>query len=156
MDKVTGQCPQTTAFLKRKESRSGIEPRSFRLPAYRLTDRPNRLSIYVGPWVGYIYSGTVPVPPPTQQTVFPFCTVSLRQPSRLTGGQSKLSQMTCFSEDMKCWGAWLRHYLRAQSQGCHTIDRVEEREAWQRSEAATETIFLERTREGHPSVRPEH
>ena len=44
MDKVTGQCPQTTAFLKRKESRSGIEPRSFRLPAYRLTARPNRLS----------------------------------------------------------------------------------------------------------------
>ena len=33
MDKVIGQCPQTTTFLKRKESRSGIEPRSFRLPA---------------------------------------------------------------------------------------------------------------------------
>ena len=33
MDKVTGQCPQTTTFLKRKESRSGIEPRSFRLTA---------------------------------------------------------------------------------------------------------------------------
>ena len=33
MDKVTRQCPQTTTFLKRKESRSGIEPRSFRLPA---------------------------------------------------------------------------------------------------------------------------
>ena len=33
MDKVTGQCPQTTTFLKREESRSGIEPRSFRLPA---------------------------------------------------------------------------------------------------------------------------
>ena len=33
MDKVTGQCPQTTTFLKRKESGSGIEPRSFRLPA---------------------------------------------------------------------------------------------------------------------------
>ena len=32
-DKVTRQCPQTTSFLKRKESRSGIEPRSFRLPA---------------------------------------------------------------------------------------------------------------------------
>ena len=31
MDKVTRQCPQTTTFLKRKESRSGIEPRS--LPA---------------------------------------------------------------------------------------------------------------------------
>ena len=31
MDKVTGQCPQTTTFLKRKESRSGIEPRSFQL-----------------------------------------------------------------------------------------------------------------------------
>ena len=33
MDKVTGQCPQTTTFLKRKDSRSGIEPRSLRLPA---------------------------------------------------------------------------------------------------------------------------
>ena len=33
MDKVTRQCPQTTTFLKRKESRSGIEPRSFRLPS---------------------------------------------------------------------------------------------------------------------------
>ena len=43
MDKVTRQRPQTTTFLKRKESRSGIEPRSFRLPAYRLTIRPNRL-----------------------------------------------------------------------------------------------------------------
>ena len=31
-DKVTRQCPQTPTFLKRKESRSGIEPRSFRLP----------------------------------------------------------------------------------------------------------------------------
>ena len=44
MDKVTGQCPQTTTFLKRKESRSGIEPRSFRLPTSRLTARPNRLT----------------------------------------------------------------------------------------------------------------
>ena len=33
MDKVTGQYPQTTTFLKRKESRSGIERRSFCLPA---------------------------------------------------------------------------------------------------------------------------
>ena len=32
MDKVTRQCPQATTFLKRKECRSGIEPRSFRLP----------------------------------------------------------------------------------------------------------------------------
>ena len=28
-DKVTRQCPQCTTFLKRKESQSGIEPRSF-------------------------------------------------------------------------------------------------------------------------------
>ena len=28
-DKVTRQCPQTTTFWKRKESRSGIEPRPF-------------------------------------------------------------------------------------------------------------------------------
>ena len=32
-DKVTRQCPQTATLLKRKESRSGIEPRSFCLPA---------------------------------------------------------------------------------------------------------------------------
>ena len=31
-------------LLKRKESRSGIEPRSSRLPTYCLTARPNRLS----------------------------------------------------------------------------------------------------------------
>ena len=31
--KVTGQCPQTTTFLKSKESRNGIEPMPFRLPA---------------------------------------------------------------------------------------------------------------------------
>ena len=31
MDKVTRQYPQTTTFLKRKESRSGIEPRSLRV-----------------------------------------------------------------------------------------------------------------------------
>ena len=43
--KVTGQRPQTTTFLKREENRSGIEPRSFRLPAWRLTARPNRLTI---------------------------------------------------------------------------------------------------------------
>ena len=46
MDKVTRQCAQTTTFLKKKESRSGIEPRSFRLPAKRLTARPNRLTKY--------------------------------------------------------------------------------------------------------------
>ena len=28
MDKVTRQCPQTTTFLKKKESRSGIDPRT--------------------------------------------------------------------------------------------------------------------------------
>ena len=48
MDKVTRQCPQTTTFLKRKESRSGIEPMSFRLPAYRLTARPSRLTYRCG------------------------------------------------------------------------------------------------------------
>ena len=42
-DKVTRQCPQTTTFLKRKESQSGIKPRSFHLPAYRLNARPNWL-----------------------------------------------------------------------------------------------------------------
>ena len=31
-DKITRQCPQTTTFPNRKESRSGIEPRSFCLP----------------------------------------------------------------------------------------------------------------------------
>ena len=32
-------------LLKRKESRSGFEPRPHRLPAYRLTARPNRFSL---------------------------------------------------------------------------------------------------------------
>ena len=32
-DKVTRRCPQTTALWKRKESRSGIEPRPLCLPA---------------------------------------------------------------------------------------------------------------------------
>ena len=32
-DKVTRHCPQTTFFLDRKDSRSGIEPRPFCLPA---------------------------------------------------------------------------------------------------------------------------
>ena len=32
-DKVTRQCPHTTTVLKRRESRSGIEPRPFCLPA---------------------------------------------------------------------------------------------------------------------------
>ena len=36
-NKVTRQCPQTTPFLKRKESQSGIEPRPFCSPALRLT-----------------------------------------------------------------------------------------------------------------------
>ena len=31
-DKVTRRCPQTTTFLKRKESRGRFEPRSFCLP----------------------------------------------------------------------------------------------------------------------------
>ena len=31
-DKITRQCPQTTTFVKRKESRSGIEARPFCLP----------------------------------------------------------------------------------------------------------------------------
>ena len=55
MDKVTRQCPQTTTFLKRKESRSGIEPRSFRLPAYHLTARPNRLSTFEVTSSRYLY-----------------------------------------------------------------------------------------------------
>ena len=32
-DKVTRQCPQTTTFLKRRESQSRIEPWPFCLPA---------------------------------------------------------------------------------------------------------------------------
>ena len=32
-DKVTRLCPQTTTFLNRKESRSGIKPWSLSLPA---------------------------------------------------------------------------------------------------------------------------
>ena len=37
---VTGQCPQTTTFLKRKESRCGIGPRSFRLQVWSVLVKP--------------------------------------------------------------------------------------------------------------------
>ena len=40
MDKVTRQCPKTATLSERKENRSGIEPRSFRLLAERLTATP--------------------------------------------------------------------------------------------------------------------
>ena len=64
-DKVTRQYPQTTTFLKKKESRSGIEPGSFRLTAYRLTARPNRLTSRSFRWgmsfVGF-YFGTRSTP----------------------------------------------------------------------------------------------
>ena len=61
MDKVTRRCPQTTTFLKRKESRSGIErgPSAYQpnaLPlgqtGYAHQERKNRL---------YIWSVTRPV-----------------------------------------------------------------------------------------------
>ena len=120
-----------------------------------MTHTAPELCIYVGPWVGYIYSGTVLVPPPTQQAVFPFCTVSLRQPSRLTAGrQSKLSQMACFSEDMKCQlrSLTVRRYLRAQSQGSVTPSIALKRERRGKDQKLPQTIFLERTREGHPGV----
>ena len=47
MDKVTRQCPQTTTFLKRKESRSGIEPRS--LPLTSLTPYRWAKPAHLGP-----------------------------------------------------------------------------------------------------------
>ena len=42
-DKVTRLCPHATAFLKRKESQSGIEPRPFCFPTQCLTARPQQL-----------------------------------------------------------------------------------------------------------------
>ena len=39
-DKVTRQCPQITTFLKRKESRSGIEPTSLCLPLHYILIPP--------------------------------------------------------------------------------------------------------------------
>ena len=46
-DRITRQCPQITTFLKRKESRSRIEPKPFRLQSV-LTPyaRPIRLIIF--------------------------------------------------------------------------------------------------------------
>ena len=73
-DKVTRrQCPQTTTFMKRKESRSGIEPRPYRLPALRLTARPMRLTmsgrspedeIVHGPGIETLTHLPLPPPPP--------------------------------------------------------------------------------------------
>ena len=54
MDKVTRQCPQTTTFLKRKESQSGIEPRSFRLPALPLGQTGSHFVVVVDRFFLYI------------------------------------------------------------------------------------------------------
>ena len=44
-DKVTRQCrQQATNFFKRRDSRSGMEPRPFCLPAQRLTARPHQIT----------------------------------------------------------------------------------------------------------------
>ena len=53
-DGQSHKSPQTTTFLKRKESRSGIELRSFRLPAQRLTARPNRSQSRVALRVSFV------------------------------------------------------------------------------------------------------
>ena len=57
-DKVTRQCPQTTQpFVKRKESRSRIEPRRpfcLPVPAWCLTAGPNRLTASFHSWGRYI------------------------------------------------------------------------------------------------------
>ena len=44
----------------------------------------------------------------------------------VTCAEKQPSQAGCVSEDLKCWGAWDTTNLRAQSQGHHTIDRLEE------------------------------
>ena len=53
MDKVTRQYPQTTTFLRREESQSGIEPRSFCLPAYALP--LGQTGSHKAPWKRTIY-----------------------------------------------------------------------------------------------------
>ena len=45
-------------LFEEKGSRSGIEPRSFRLPALRLTARPNRLTKYVASFHSLISTQT--------------------------------------------------------------------------------------------------
>ena len=56
-DNVTRQCPQTTILLMRNEIRSGTEPRSFCLPAQRLTARPNRLTLAGSQLLNIYFSG---------------------------------------------------------------------------------------------------
>ena len=54
MDKVRTESTNHNLF-ERKESRRGIEPRSFRLP--RFTARPNRLTTHCEGMDLYIYIG---------------------------------------------------------------------------------------------------
>ena len=69
-DKVTGQCPQTTTF-EEKESRSGFEPRSFRLPALPLGLTGSQREEFPAPFIktGAYFGASVPpsnpLPPPT-------------------------------------------------------------------------------------------
>ena len=109
MDKITGQCPQTTTFLNRKESRSK-RYRTEVLPLTSLTIRPDRLE-------NSCRCTALDRPGVKGQW-------STEHLDRLAGkailtsglllGRSKVLRS-------------LRHYLRAQSQGHRTTDRLEER-----------------------------
>ena len=57
MDKVTRQGPQTTTFFKRKASRSGIEPRSFRLQVWSVLVKPKlQALVYILPSTTAVFS----------------------------------------------------------------------------------------------------
>ena len=56
-DKVTSQCPQTTTFEEKGEPKR-YRTEVLRLPAYRLTARPNRLSGELSPTAPQFKPGT--------------------------------------------------------------------------------------------------
>ena len=120
MDKVTRQCPQTTTFLRRKESRSGIEPRSFRLPALRLTARPNRLTPFC--WIRLAFKS------------FAVCSVSqwthrhkeLYLSQKLLWCSSSVSLCTCvcfllLKKSINKGINWAKQYLRPTADLTHTL-----------------------------------
>ena len=62
-DKVATRCPQTTIFLKRRDSRSGFEPRPFCLPVLLLGHSGSRF-ISVVPHICIYTTEVLFLPPP--------------------------------------------------------------------------------------------
>ena len=126
MYKVSRQCPQTTTFLKRKESRRGIEPMPFRLPACKalpLGQTGSHQCACSGPWpfnLFFFFFFVVPSlfdwPKVLWPKVLKICALGppriVQELCESRGGRPGLSVLTSLlvSVDVKNYWTVLRHW----------------------------------------------